>query len=293
LQYDAVSILLLGKKKGDIELSVITDTVASNYVKGKKPISKPIMDALLQCDEAEIIRRLKLLEFQNVSYINNVLSSLIDEAFNISEHDKASIKERKNSQDSEFSFIAAVFMAAIRCPKASACVIDSDIELQIKAMRKPTSSIPELYDITRAVRMQHTQIEFPHDYKKVTEFFNLSQTTGTGVMTLDNGHIQSVFEYGTKLYNYYLTTFSGPAGNMAEAISQMNFFARSTAILVHLSYANDIAISFAESISRAIQAQLDPDAMVYFGTDPREDLPVSVCRVKILYCKSKDISVNL
>lgn len=293
LQYDAVSILLLGVKKDEIRFDSeidITDTIASNYVKGKKSISKLIMNMLLQCNEAEIIRRLELLELQNISYINNSLSKLIDAAYNISAQERFAMKERKNAPESELEFIAAVFMSAVRCPKASACAIDEDIDSQIKAIRTPTSSETELYDISRAISMQHTRVESRYDSVKVKEFLNLAQTAGTGVMALDDAHIQSVFEFGSKLYNYYLTTFTGPGDVMADAISQMNFFAGSTAILVHLAYSNDIAISFAEAISRAIQEQLDKNTLLYFGTNPREDLPASVCRVKILYCKTKNIT---
>jgi len=48
-QYDAVSVLLLGKLRSECIDNVITDQMATHYVHGTKKISKEILSPLLQC----------------------------------------------------------------------------------------------------------------------------------------------------------------------------------------------------------------------------------------------------
>ena len=65
-QYDAVNLLLLGKRYNDCVEIQISQSMAANYVSGKKKVSKDIIAQLLDCPPAECKRRLQALGLQNL-----------------------------------------------------------------------------------------------------------------------------------------------------------------------------------------------------------------------------------
>lgn len=118
-QYDAVSILLLGKLRADCSNIVISDQMAAHYVHGKKNIRKEILSLLLQCPLKEIERRIELLGFQDVDAVAEHGISLLGSVLFVGEKVKASLYSKYKEKGS-YSFLAELFLAAIKCPVSAA-----------------------------------------------------------------------------------------------------------------------------------------------------------------------------
>ena len=76
-QYNCVNVLLCGKPKADDSTS-ISESTASVYVNGAKPLPKDLIFDLLHLPSDEIIRRLKELNFFDVSAIADALERLLE-----------------------------------------------------------------------------------------------------------------------------------------------------------------------------------------------------------------------
>lgn len=315
-QYQTVSILLTGKERPaeSYDKSFISDSTVTNYIKGRKTIRDNILTPLLRSSSDQIIERLKRLDFQSIRPIALAAMNLVAEAANINSHEKSALYERYKDSGKEYDFVAAVFLTALRCPPNLMTVIDASIEKRLCDIRvsRPQKydfqrNLPlvsqlssnydsfseniidetDMYDVSESVNILLTRISYPYDYANTVAYFNLSQNIEFGVLSLDVANIDSVFSYGTQNYDYFLTTVSGPSGDMTTALDQFKIFVDSPAMLILLEYNNEITIDAIDSLSFAIQSQIQHDTRLFFGTLPRNEFPPSVCKIKILYSKPK------
>lgn len=67
-QFNAVSVLLLGKVREECVDEVVDDSVVSVYVSGRKSIRKSILTPLLGVSHDEIVGRLNRLGIQDVQH---------------------------------------------------------------------------------------------------------------------------------------------------------------------------------------------------------------------------------
>lgn len=113
-QYDAVSILLLGRLRKDSEDIYIRDAEATGYINGEKNIKKEILNQVTRISKEEAIKRIDGLGFQDLAGIANAARELLT-IVNIPPNTRQKIE---NDQD-DLSVIADTFMVALKCPPKS------------------------------------------------------------------------------------------------------------------------------------------------------------------------------
>lgn len=111
LQYDAVSVLLLGKLRKDCETIYIRDAEATGYISGKKSIKKEIMSQAMRISEEDARKRIEELGFQNLAGIANAMRELLG----IVNIHPVMLKKIREEQD-DLAMITETFMMALRSP---------------------------------------------------------------------------------------------------------------------------------------------------------------------------------
>jgi hypothetical protein len=114
-QYDAVSVLLLGKLRSECIDNVITDQMATHYVHGTKKISKEILSPLLQCSVDEISKRIRMLSFQDVDAVANEGVGFLNRIPSLGEQIKNDLLSIYSSKGS-YTFLAEFFLSSLKPP---------------------------------------------------------------------------------------------------------------------------------------------------------------------------------
>lgn len=110
-QYNAVSVLLLGKLRDDCIDVIISDAEAAGYTSGKKRIKKDVLTQVTQISNEEARNRIEALKFQNYPRIANAvreLLTIVDIPVDIQQ------KVRQNTDN--LAVIADTFIIAIKYP---------------------------------------------------------------------------------------------------------------------------------------------------------------------------------
>lgn len=113
-QYNCVNMLLRGKIKSD-DVTCISDAAASVYVNGAKPLPKDLILALLHLPSNEIMRRLKELNFYDVSAVAAAMLRLL-ENISISASAKKSLLTILDTPGQEYLFLSELFIRSIKNP---------------------------------------------------------------------------------------------------------------------------------------------------------------------------------
>lgn len=110
-QYNAVSILLMGKLREECGSDAIGDAEAAGYISGKKRIKKVILTQVTRISKEEARKRIDDLGFQNPLRIANAIRELlaiVDIPLDVQQ------KIRDNLDD--LDVITDAFIVAIKCP---------------------------------------------------------------------------------------------------------------------------------------------------------------------------------
>lgn len=110
-QYDAVSILLLGKLRGNCDSIYIRDAEATGYISGEKNIKKEILNQVTRISKEEARERIDGLGFQDLAGIANAARELLT-IVNIPFNMRQKIRDTKD----DLSVITDTFIAALKCP---------------------------------------------------------------------------------------------------------------------------------------------------------------------------------
>ena len=102
-QYNCVNVLLCGKPKADDSTS-ISESTASGICKRRQPLPKDLIFDLLHLPSDEIIRRLKELNFFDVSAIADALERLL-EMVSISTSAKEELLKVRQKPGQEYQFL--------------------------------------------------------------------------------------------------------------------------------------------------------------------------------------------
>lgn len=111
LQYDAVSVLLLGKLRKDCETIYIRDAEATGYISGKKSIKKEIMNQATRISKEDARKRIDELGFQNLTGIANAtreLLAIVDIP--------PDMRQKIGKAQDDLSVITETFIMALKCP---------------------------------------------------------------------------------------------------------------------------------------------------------------------------------
>ena len=116
-QYDAVNLLLLGKRYNECVEMQISQSMAANYISGKKKVSKDIITQLLECSPAECKRRLQALGLQNLDQgVYCLKYMLYNGEIQLNEYDRARLLHLVRTDKDFYNFLTEAFMLAIKCP---------------------------------------------------------------------------------------------------------------------------------------------------------------------------------
>lgn len=110
-QYNAVSVLLLGKLRENCETVVITDAEATGYANGKRHIKKEILAQSTRISNEEANGRIMALGFQDIAKVSQIVRRLLY-IVDIS----GSICEKLRGIPDDTTLIANVFLMAVKCP---------------------------------------------------------------------------------------------------------------------------------------------------------------------------------
>ena len=94
------------------ENEILSDSVCSNYAKGKKALNSELQVELLGLSGEDIIERLHKIGIQNYAAVSDALQVLVEKS-SLSANEKRELLECRRP-DNELEFIAAVFLKCIR-----------------------------------------------------------------------------------------------------------------------------------------------------------------------------------
>lgn len=137
-QYDAVNLLLLGKRYDECIEMAISQSMAANYVSGKKKVNKDIITTLLECPLVELKRRLQALGLQNLDQGVYCLKYLLYSGeLQLNEYDRARLLHMVRVDKDFYSFLAEAFLLAIKCPPQDIRALTDDEKRKLNAYQIP------------------------------------------------------------------------------------------------------------------------------------------------------------
>lgn len=111
-QRNCTNFLLTGKYVNTDSVDILSDSMCSNYVKGKKPLNSDIQVELLKLSKDEVIRRLSQIGIQNFTSSACGLQILVKNS-NLSDYEKERLINCYKSNH-ELPFVAEVFLSCIK-----------------------------------------------------------------------------------------------------------------------------------------------------------------------------------
>lgn len=219
-QFNAVSVLLLGKVREKCTDEVIDDPSVSVYVSGKKQIRKSILTPLLSIPHKEIVGRLNMLGIQDIQRMVDALTTLIGEVANLSDTAKAPLLELARTAGSEYDFVAKTFLIAIKCPAVFRHRLsDETIQyLSLLGWPEQTASISNQPISTEQEQEQESEPEHTDDavdpeeqHKKTRISIEFSQAAQEVFVSFRN---LSIPEDKEATLNYFQSIFDGSLVNL-------------------------------------------------------------------------------
>lgn len=319
-QYNCVNMLLCGKMKTDDGTS-ISETTASVYVNGVKPLPKDLIFDLLHLSADEVIRRLKELNFFDVSAIAAALARLL-EVVPISLSTKEELLKLSNTPNLEYLFICEVFWAAIKNPASNTTRISREEKDIIKACRDnaPLFPIPPVSEsvIDTAAEEpespldgQHGKTDFLHHAEPdsiqtignfeeilhvckwvakssaqregILDFCNSTVVNAPGLINLDIEDVAAVLPKNDASYAVLLKC----EGNIDEVIqyiehSYSHNFSSTISFLLSIEVSTEIDMGEAFTITDTICSKCSPDVNSFIGLRLDEDISPEDIRLYII-----------
>lgn len=137
-QYDAVNILLLGKPFVDCVEYQISQSMAANYVSGKKKINKDYISAFLQLSTSEIKRRLQSLGLQNLDQgVLCLKYMLYKNELIVSESDRSRLLHLVRTDKDQYNFLTEALILAIKCPPQDVLPLTEEERKTISVYQEP------------------------------------------------------------------------------------------------------------------------------------------------------------
>lgn len=110
-QRNCINLLLRGYIGSDSS-DILSDSVCTNYAKGKKNLSNELRVKLLNLDRESVIDRLKKINIQDFTVVSDALLALVINS-TLPENEKKRLLKCNESED-ELAFIAEVFLNCIK-----------------------------------------------------------------------------------------------------------------------------------------------------------------------------------
>lgn len=107
-----INLLLRDGYSDSKEIDILSDSVCSNYAKGKKALNSELQVELLNLSVEDIVERLHKIGIQNYTTVSDSLQILVENS-SLSVTEKRELLECRKSEN-ELGFVAAVFQKCIR-----------------------------------------------------------------------------------------------------------------------------------------------------------------------------------
>ena len=322
-QFNAVSVLLLGKVREECVNEVVDDPAVSVYVSGRKSIRKSILTPLLGASHDEIVGRLNRLGIQDVQRMVDALSILLNEVENLSDAAKAPLIELSKRPGAEYDFVAEMFIAAVKCPDRFVHRLSNEAVLHLNLLgwperassgQKATQQVePEaspdagqtdsansseqnsrdwaLHAFPRKgieISLSYHSLSMPEDEDMVTRYF-MDFSTGN-MISLDPDDFTSFFEKKDG-FKYSLVELSGSPDAIALETSRWKKEPDCTGCLMEFEISSDIGLDEINEIATNIQESVSENASTIFSVGYECEKLQKKCSVHILF-QVKDGSVH-
>ena len=294
-QYHCVNVLLAGKLKSDDSTS-ISESTASVYVNGAKPLPKDMIFHLLHLPAEEIVRRLRELNFFDVSAVADAVVRLLD-LVDISSSAKAELLRARQGENAEYAFLGEVFRSSLRNPAPTVrLTIEEKATVRLCRNRAETAgdtmgnspeqevspeqteaqtNTPKETD-TQSASFQYEQQrrELLHVYEYTAEtpqqlstLFHLcveKMVDQPSFINLDYADIAAVLPREPDEYAVFLEC-RGNSTEIATYIRQSTHFKNAAAVLIYISGPESFGIEAVSELTAPIQDNCPDEANIIFG----------------------------
>ena len=305
-QYNCVNVLLCGKPKADDSTS-ISESTASVYVNGAKPLPKDLIFDLLHLPSDEIIRRLKELNFFDVSAIADALERLL-EMVSISTSAKEELLKVRQKPGQEYQFLCEVLCSSLKNPAAitrltmeekaiiKACRNNSQHFEQTSfsesayggpvdkgpgqnsnqhndpAEESASSETPLENQLTDLLSVHKWTAKTPEDLSMIWNFCEAQFLFKNTLINVDHADIASVLPQNDFEFAIFLK-FTGATNEIADYIERTEHFSGAISALIFIVGSEDLGIYECDGILKVFQSKCDPDANLVFGVDKDTSFP--------------------
>lgn len=304
-QYDAVSVLLLGKLREQCDAQkdiVILDPVAANYVSGKKRIRKEILNPLLLCSVQEAERRLKMLGFQSIEDLVPILKRLLAVSISLSKDELDSLQGDYDSTGDACRFVANVFLLSIKCPAKYVTTLNSEDKELIQAcyLERPIHqdlierSGGELVSVHRddiwntapAISFRYRQVTLPNDYQMVVDYLTPLVSDKRALIRLDKADLDAFFSEANK--DTYIGFFEcfGPYEYILQQIDS-NLFMNSISLFFLQIIPSDTGLDQVDLIYNCVSRKSHQLGNIYAGIIIEDNMVSQYQKVVVLFLRSK------
>lgn len=301
-QYDAVSILLLGKPReqcDDPTEIMILDPVAANYVSGKKRIRKEILNPLLLCSVKEAKRRLQMLGFQSIEELVPVLKRLLTVSISLSKEDMDTLLGEYESTGDAYQFVANIFLLSIKCPAKYTFALTKDDKELIQSCyaKKPVhqdliersggqlASVhrDDIWNTAPALSIRYRQVTFQNDYQMVLDYLLPLISEKTALIRLDRAHLDSFFsEAKEDTYIGFFECF-GPQSYILEQIQHSQLFSNISSHFFLQIIPPDIGLEQVDLVYEAVAGEKNQLMSSYTGMIIDESMTSDYQKAIILF----------
>lgn len=304
-QYDAVSVLLLGKRREQCDAQrdvVILDPVAANYVSGKKRIRKEILNPLLLCSVKEAERRLKMLGFQSIEDVVPILKRLLAVSISLSKDELDALQGDYDATGNAYRFVANVFLLSIKCPAKYVYTLTAEDKELIQACYLERSihqdlierSGGELVSVHRddiwntapAISFRYRPVTLPKDYQMIVDYLTPLVLDKSALIRLDKATLDSFFSEADE--NTYIGFFEcfGPHEYILQQINT-NLFVSSISLFFLQIIPFDAGLEQVDSIYNCVAEKSKQIKNIYAGIIIEDDMASQYQKVVVLFLRNK------
>lgn len=294
-QYHCVNVLLTGKLKADDSIS-ISESTASVYVNGAKPLPKDLIRDLLHLPSEEIVRRFRELNYFDVSAIADAVARLLD-MVDMSPSARDELLRARQGKNAEYAFLCEVFRSALRNPtptvrltlqekaavrlcrnRAEAADDPQDDLSKQTVPSEPSEKQPDIAEtadtesVSSQYERQRRELLQVYEYtaetpQQLSYLFDLcveKMVDQPSMILLDHADVAAVLPREPDEYAVFLEC-SGNSEEIDAYIRSTTYFKNALSALIYISGSESIGLSEMTAITNSIQSKCLDDANIMFG----------------------------
>ena len=293
-QYHCVNVLLTGKLKADDSIS-ISESTASVYVNGAKPLPKDLIRDLLHLPSEEIVRRFRELNYFDVSAIADAVARLLD-MVDISPSARDELLRARQGENA-YAFLCEVFRSALRnpaptvrltvqekaavrlCRNGATAADDPQDDLSKQTVSsEPSETQPDTaetadtesaasqYERQRRelLRVYEYTAETPQQLSNLFDLCVEKMVNQPSMIDLDHADVAAILPREPDEYAVFLECF-GNSEEIDAYIRSTTYFKDALSALIYISGSESIGLEEIIAITDSIQDRCMDDTNIMFG----------------------------